>query len=438
MKFNLLLGLKSLLLYIFIFNVSCNQINPGNEAIPVNIEKKGNAYYLYRGGDRVFIKGARTIGTQYMDLVASVGGNSVRIGSGGDVKAKLDNAHNNGLSVLFGLPLKSERNDFDYNNEEAVKEQKENILQIVEDYKDHPAILIWTIGNEPDYVPGNPNYNLKLWDAVNDIALAIKKTDPNHPVITVVGTGRKEKLKDIIIQVPAIDALGINSYGDIYDIPLWVRTYNLNKPYIITEWGPTGHWQVPRNKWGIPIEETSTEKAEMYLERHQEVVDGDPWCLGGYSFLWTQNRQERTHTWYNMFYDEGERTEAVDVMEYLWTGKWPENRAPAIDSFQLNDQGPHEDILLMPGEKYNAEVMAHDPEGENLSYNWEIYPENTEFGYAGHGEKRPAVIEDLIENPDSSNIRFTSPAKPGNYRLFIYVTDPGSKIAVGNIPFHIN
>ena len=438
MKFNLLLGLKSLLLYIFIFNVSCNQINPGNEAIPVNIEKKGNAYYLYRGGDRVFIKGARTIGTQYMDLVASVGGNSVRIGSGGDVKAKLDNAHNNGLSVLFGLPLKSERNDFDYNNEEAVKEQKENILQIVEDYKDHPAILIWTIGNEPDYVPGNPNYNLKLWDAVNDIALAIKKTDPNHPVITVVGTGRKEKLKDIIIQVPAIDALGINSYGDIYDIPLWVRTYNLNKPYIITEWGPTGHWQVPRNKWGIPIEETSTEKAEMYLERHQEVVDGDPWCLGGYSFLWTQNRQERTHTWYNMFYDEGERTEAVDVMEYLWTGKWPENRAPAIDSFQLNDQGPHEDILLMPGEKYNAEVMAHDPEGENLSYNWEIYPENTEFGYAGHGEKRPAVIEDLIENPDSSNIRFTSPAKPGNYRLFIYVTDPGSKIAVGNIPFHID
>ena len=438
MKFNLLLGLKSLLLYIFIFNVSCNQINPGNEAIPVNIEKKGNAYYLYRGGDRVFIKGARTIGTQYMDLVASVGGNSVRIGSGGDVKAKLDNAHNNGLSVLFGLPLKSERNDFDYNNEEAVKEQKENILQIVEDYKDHPAILIWTIGNEPDYVPGNPNYNLKLWDAVNDIALAIKKTDPNHPVITVVGTGRKEKLKDIIIQVPAIDALGINSYGDIYDIPLWVRTYNLNKPYIITEWGPTGHWQVPRNKWGIPIEETSTEKAEMYLERHQEVVDGDPWCLGGYSFLWTQNRQERTHTWYNMFYDEGERTEAVDVMEYLWTGKWPENRAPAIDSFQLNDQGPHEDILLMPGEKYNAEVMAHDPEGEHLSYNWEIYPENTEFGYAGHDEKRPAVIEDLIENPDSSNIRFTSPAKPGNYRLFIYVTDPGSKIAVGNIPFHID
>ena len=438
MKFNLLLGLKSLLLYIFIFNVSCNQINPGNEAIPVNIEKKGNAYYLYRGGDRVFIKGARTIGTQYMDLVASVGGNSVRIGSGGDVKAKLDNAHNNGLSVLFGLPLKSERNDFDYNNEEAVKEQKENILQIVEDYKDHPAILIWTIGNEPDYVPGNPNYNLKLWDAVNDIALAIKKTDPNHPVITVVGTGRKEKLKDIIIQVPAIDALGINSYGDIYDIPLWVRTYNLNKPYIITEWGPTGHWQVPRNKWGIPIEETSTEKAEMYLERHQEVVDGDPWCLGGYSFLWTQNRQERTHTWYNMFYDEGERTEAVDVMEYLWTGKWPENRAPGIDSFQLNDQGPHEDILLMPGEKYNAEVMAHDPEGEHLSYNWEIYPENTEFGYAGHDEKRPAVIEDLIENPDSSNIRFTSPAKPGNYRLFIYVTDPGSKIAVGNIPFHID
>lgn len=438
MKSNLLSGLKSLLVITFIFNISCNQISPGDEAIPVKIEKKGNAFYLNRDGERIFIKGARTIGTQYMDLVASVGGNSIRIGSSGNVKEKIDAAHNNGLSVLFGLPVKSERNDFDYNDEEAVKEQKENILEIIEEYKDHPAILMWAIGNELDYVPGNPNYNLKLWDAVNDIAVAIKKSDPNHPVITVVGTGRKEKLKDIIIQVPAIDALGINSYGDIYDIPLWVRTYNLNKPYIITEWGPTGHWQVPRNKWGIPIEETSTEKAAMYLERHREVVDGDPWCLGGYSFLWTQNRQERTHTWYNMFYDEGERTEAVDVMEYLWTGQWPENIAPAIDSFQLNDQGPHEDILLMPGKKYNAEVIANDPEGENLSYNWEVYPENTEFGYAGHGEDRPKVIKAAIENPESSNIEFTSPTKPGNYRLFVYVTDPGSKIAVGNIPFHVN
>ena len=80
------------------------------------------------------------------------------------------------------------------------------------------------------------------------------------------------------------------------------------------------------------MEETSTEKAADYYSREKEVIDGDTRCLGGYSFLWTQGRQERTHTWYNMFYDNGEPTGAVDVMQYLWSGKWPRNRAPQIDS----------------------------------------------------------------------------------------------------------
>ena len=36
----------------------------------------------------------------------------------------------------------------------------------VERFKDHPALLVWSIGNEAE-----ASYtNLKLWDAINDIA----------------------------------------------------------------------------------------------------------------------------------------------------------------------------------------------------------------------------------------------------------------------------
>jgi len=38
-------------------------------------------------------------------------------------------------------------------------------------------------------------------------------------------------------------------------------------------------------------------------------------------------KQERTPTWYGMFLSSGEATETVDVMEYIWTGRWPEIRA---------------------------------------------------------------------------------------------------------------
>ena len=355
-------------------------------------------FQLYRNNEPCFIKGARTLGTQYMDLVASVGGNSVRIGGGPGVTAKLDTAQKYGLSVLFGLPVSSERNGFDYNDEAAVKKQFDKVLDIVKKYRDHPAILMWAIGNEMDYIPDRPSYNLKLWEAVNDIAKAIHKADPAHPVITVTGTGNKEKMKDIVAMLPDIDAIGINTYGDINEIPGWIRKYHLDKPYIITEWGPTGHWQVHQNKWGIPVEETSTEKAADYYSHEKEVIEKDKYCLGGYSFLWTQNRQERTHTWYNMFYDKGEPTEAVDVMQYLWTGKWPANRAPQIDTLMLNGLPKNADILLQPRTLNIARVEAIDPEKGNLNYEWEIYPENMAFGYAGHGEKRPAPLNELIQD----------------------------------------
>lgn len=403
----------------------------------VTIESRGNAWYLFIDGKRTFIKGARTLGFEYMDLVASVGGNSVRMSSGRNLEARLDTANKYGLTVLLGLPVASERNGFDYNDSVAVENQKEKILEIVKKYKNHPAILMWALGNEMDYIPDNPDYNLRLWDAVNDLALEIKDMDPNHPVITVIGTGRKYKLRDIREKLNAIDAIGINSYGDIFEIPLLIRTYTLNKPYLITEWGPTGHWQVPRNKWGLPFEETSTEKAADYLERHQEVIEGDPHCLGGYSFLWTQNRQERTHTWYNMFYDNGEKTEAVDVMQYLWTGNWPSNRAPVIDSIKLNDQGQRDNISLTTGESCMARVYAKDPDEDPLRFEWEIYPENTEFGYAGHGEDRPPSMNDLFKNNGKQQVEFKAPAGEGDYRIFIYIRDDNSKIALGNIPFHV-
>ena len=415
---------------------SCHSPKENAGAVPVKILRTGDGFQLYRDGKPYFIKGARTLGTPYMDLVASIGGNSVRIGGTGDVKSTLDTAQKYGLTVLFGLPFGSERNGFDYNDVPSVISQYDRVMKIVNTYKNHPAILMWAIGNEMDFVPDHPAYNLKLWDAVNDVAHAIHVADPAHPVITVTGTGRKDKMADIVRLLPDIDALGINSYADIGEIPVWTKKYHLDKPYIITEWGPDGHWQVHSNKWGLPVEETSTEKARDYDRRYKEVLAGDPRCLGGYSFLWTQGRQERTHTWYNMFYDNGEPTGAVDVMQHLWSGSWPRNRAPEIDSLNLNGMADTCDILLLPGSSNTAAVTAHDPENGVIGYEWEIYPENTGFGYAGQGEKRPAPMDTLIPDRHKRSIIFSAPGKEGDYRLFVYVRDQGQKIALANILFH--
>ncbi|MFW6308800.1 MAG: glycoside hydrolase family 2 TIM barrel-domain containing protein [bacterium] len=412
-----------------------------NKPAKVKIKKENNYFKLYRDGESFFIKGARTLRTRYMDKVADYGGNSVRIGYHQDVDKVLDKAYSLGLSVLFGLPIKAEREGFDYNDQESVREQYLKVKNIVETYKDHPAVLLWTIGNELDHIPGDKDYNLKLWDAVNDISEMIHEVDPDHPVMTVIGTGRIEKIKDLVTRCPDLDLLGVNSYADIEKVPDWLRKYNWNRPYVVTEWGPSGHWQVPQTKWGVVIEETSTEKAAVYKKRYENVIKDDPWCLGSYVFLWTSNRQERTHTWYNMFHDDGSEKGAVEVMRYEWTGEWPENRVPRLHFLKIDGMEALDNVNLAASTVHEARVEASDPDNDDLEIVWELIPENKEFGaYAGQGETKPEPVEDFIVNSseDGKTIKFEVPENRGKtYRLFSYVYDDNEHVAVANIPFHV-
>ncbi len=397
----------------------------------MEIKEKDGAYILYRGGDPFFIKGA--VGWDYLDRLAAYGGNSLRMGPG-----FLDRADSLGLTVLANLPVGSQRDGFDYDDKEAVDAQLNKIRGIVEENKNHPALLMWAIGNELDHIPGDLDYNLKVWDAVNDIAGMIKKTDPYHPVLTVVGCGRFNKIRDIKERCPNLDLLGINTYGVMLEVPTLLSEQGWTKPYAVTEWGVSGWWEVPRTKWDVVIEETSTEKAALYRKKYEEAVLADPRCIGSYVFLWTSNRQERTHTWFNMFCN-GAETEAVETMQYMWTGKWPDNLAPRIKSLSINGMQALDHVSLAPGSINRAEVFVDDPDRDELEFEWELLPEPTEFGaYAGQGELKPEGVEGFIQQAEKGMIRFRVPGEDGkSYRLFVYIYDGQGNIAVANIPFYV-
>jgi hypothetical protein len=61
---------------------------------------------------------------------------------------------------------------------------------------------------------------------------------------------------------------------------------------------------------------------------------------GSYVFLWTSNRQERTHTWFNMFCNEKE-TEAVPEYAALYISFKPDSAIPA-------DSRPTAEVLFPP------------------------------------------------------------------------------------------
>ena len=405
----------------------------------VTIQKKSsNAFELTVDGQPAFIKGA--VGNSGIELVKRYGGNGIRSGY---TTQRLDEAHALGLMVLVNLPVVSQRDGFDYDDVEAIRRQHERVLQIVREVKNHPAVLMWALGNELDHVPQTvyePNkiyYNMKMWDAVNDLAKAIHEIDPHHPVMTVVGSITEHKINALNAQCPDLDLLGVNEYGDLLRIPERLRNWKWTRPYMVTEWGPTGFWQMPRTPWGYHIEETSSEKAEKYKERYEGTILEDKMCLGSFVFLW-RHHQEYTHTWFGMFDREWRETEAVDVMRYVWTGEWPENRAPRVDSMRINGKSAYDFIYLSPGERVVAQVWMSDPDKNDvISYEWELLGEPQNFGYGGRGETKPATIDCSIEIINEGTIKFTVPLPKGAYRLFVAGYDKGNHAAFANIPFYV-
>ena len=47
-----------------------------------------------------------------------------------------------------------------------------------------------------------------------------------------------------------------------------MKAAGFTRPYIVTEFGPFGFWEVGSTAWKAPIEPSSTEKAQVYLKNY--------------------------------------------------------------------------------------------------------------------------------------------------------------------------
>ena len=401
------------------------------QPIKVEVKKTEKGFELLRGGKPYFVKGAG--GSSYFHRVAANGGNSIRTWGTNGAKGILDSAQQNGLTVMMGLWVAPERHGFNYDDTVAVRKQFEKAKADVMKYKDHPAMLSWGIGNELNLSYSNPN----VWKAVNDIAKMIHEVDPNHPATTVLAGINKKEIGHINASAKDLDFLSINIYADLDVLPAMIKSTGWAGPYMVTEWGPTGHWEGLQTEWNAPVEETSSEKAAVYKSRYTYSVEKDKAnCLGSYVFLWGQ-KQERTPTWYGLFTAKGEESEVIDVMKYLWSGAYPKNRAPHVYGFTLDDKRANQSVYLKPGTTCNAEVDAFDPNNDALIYRWELLPEATKVGEGGDHEDKPKTVKMAYKEIGKGKISLTAPEASGAYRLFVYVADGKNKVATANIPFYI-
>jgi hypothetical protein len=148
-------------------------------------------------------------------------------------------------------------------------------------------------------------------------------------------------VKNINRLCPDIDVIGINSYGGGPSIAKRYRDAGGTKPFVITEFGPPGVWEVGKNSWDAPTELTSTAKGAAYRATYEQSIlaEKGKLSLGSYVFAWG-NKQEATATWYGLFLPDGARLESIDVMTELWSGRKPANRCPQIASLKPDGKEP--------------------------------------------------------------------------------------------------
>ncbi len=400
--------------------------------IKVEIKEVNGKWQLYRGGEPYYVNGVG--GQTYLDRAKAYGANSVRTWGAADAARVLDEAHAKGLTVLFGLWVGQERQGFDYNDAKAVKAQLEQFRAVVQAYKDHPAVLMWGIGNENDLFYSD----FKVWNAIDDIAKMVHDEDPNHPTMTVTAGLDVAEVQLIKERAPNIDIYGINTYGGLIGIDKEIRAYGWQGPYMITEWGPDGHWEVAKTAWGVPIEQSSTEKAQFYQKRYEKGIKADAEkCIGSYVFLWGQ-KQETTPTWYGLFLPDGTETAVMDVLEYEWSGKWPANRSPELKSLTINGKKAQESVYVQAGQPINVTAMVKDLDGDALEYKWELLPESTDIRSGGDAESKPEPVDiKVIANLEEGVMEIRAPKKTGAYRMFVYAYDGHGNAATANIPFYV-
>ena len=397
----------------------------------VQLVRDGDRWQLLRDGQQYSVKGAGAGGNGGLAMLAKAGANSTRTWGVDDTKetlAYLDDAEKNGLSVAVGIWLGHERHGMDYCDYDSVVKQIDLTLKHVRDLKHHPAILVWGIGNEMEGDGSNP----AIWSHIEHLAQLVKREDPFHPVMTVIAELGGKKVEAIHKLCPSVDIIGINSYGGARSLPQRYKRLGGTKPYIVTEFGPVGTWEVGKNSIDAISEPTSTKKALSYRTNVESFAEDKQHCLGSYAFLWG-NKQEGTATWFGMLLPDGKRTASVDQMTEFWTGKKPSNLCPEIVSLTLDGIPERK-----KDETVAVKLEAKDPEGDDLNVRWVVTGEADSYITGGDKQAAPEEIEGAVVKGDINGVKVKLPSQSGVYRIYAYVDDgPHNGAATANVSVRI-
>ncbi|PTQ97915.1 hypothetical protein C8P68_10374 [Mucilaginibacter yixingensis] len=409
--------------------------NPSNKAVYIRFEN--GHYSFYRFGKPFLVKGAA--GSTFLPELHAAGGNTIRTWDTANLDSLLAEAERNHVAVVVGLFMPYNDNmDAFYNNDAKVEALYNRYQSIIKKYQGNKAILCWCLGNEMAY-PVRPQF-FKFYKVLNRFIDMIHREDPDHPVTTTLINFQRQYLVNIKLWTH-FDFICFNVFSDLRKLTKDLDNFKRwwRGPFLITEWGIDGPWPVHEHTaWNAYIEPSSDKKAEQYRQLYEQYMpkqnDG---FLGSMVFYWGY-KQETTPTWFSLFDKDGRKSEAVNAMQYMWTGHKPEHEAPQVRYMLVDGKGARDNILYNPGVVVNAQAYLQNGADKNhLHYEWYVQPEDWFRVLHFYNQKKRATLDELTISQSGDHFSFHAPKREGPYRVYVNISDDNGYFATCNTPFYV-
>ncbi|WP_158849268.1 DUF4434 domain-containing protein [Algibacter sp. L1A34] len=438
----LIIRLTLILLGLFLLSFLIYRFVPFNDKVidtekTVYIKKTGEKFNIIRNGEIFYIKGAS--GKNYLNELSNIGGNTIRVYETENLEVILDSAQINNIAVIVDIYLpKYNKNDDFYSLKENTSKLSDSVQELVNKYKNHPALLFWNLGNEIKY----PNVIIKndFINTFNNLINLIHTIDSNHPVSTSI-IGKKEVFS-MLLNSPELDLFGFNIFAHLHDLKSDLKKANYFVkpfPYYLSEFGNVGPWEEEQlTAWNVPIEQTSTKKAEQYKNQYESYIKSDKESLGSLAFYWGY-KQEYTHTWFNLFDENGRKSQICYSLESVWNNKNYKNSSfsPRIKYMLVDGKGAKDNLMYKPNELKTATLFLEGKVDSTYTYKWNIYKERWYDNDSSVVTNKPLLSSDSIQNNGKRLFTFKTPLIEGPYRLFVDVYDNKGNFATSNTPFYV-
>ncbi len=222
-------------------------------------------------------------------LMKEMGANTVRTYNvKGISREALDCAYNNGIYVIMTYWVNSWA---DLSDPSVRQTMIDEFVEIVQNNKDHPAVLMWGFGNEIDHfylIRGPEDADVRDWySLLQEAAQAAKEVDPDHPILYV--NQEITEIGDVSLgaddaSLSAVDIWGVDAYrGSSFGNLFTDYVSRSSKPLLMTEWGCDA-WNGTTGTEDQAMQASCDHS--LWLEINNNLVPDGP-CIGGLVFGWS-------------------------------------------------------------------------------------------------------------------------------------------------------